>query len=177
MKLKIVPIVLAVVGSASILFGGWFVYHSVAMENPLNQALNGTPGVVGYEARIEGDKAVFQVELEKNANLREIVQEIEKKNAQVTGKRQTVIEVASDTTPALEEWWSKALFGVAQAMETRQYADIPAGLEELAENLPGLAVTTEMDQTNVYVRLTEGEHAKFIVLPRNSATLGVWTNE
>jgi hypothetical protein len=177
LKLKVIPIILAVVGSASLLFGGWFIYHSVAMENPLNQALNGSPGVVDYQAKVEGNKAVFQVNLSSQANLREIVHEINAKNTEVAGKRTTDIQVTSNTSPMLEEWWASALFGVAQAMETSKYGDIPLTLEAKAKDIPGLAVQTEMDDTNVYVRLTEGEHVKFVILPRSASKMGVWPNE
>lgn len=176
MKLKVVPIVVAVVASASLLFGGWFIYHSVAMENPLNQALDGSPGVVSYDAKIDSSKTVFHVDLNAGANLREIVQLIENKNADVAGKRKAEINVTSNTTPQLEAWWSQALFDVAQAMETSRYADIPVKLNEKA-GAEGLSVKTEMDDANVYVSLTEGEHSKFVILPRSPAKMGVWPNE
>ncbi|MNC79580.1 hypothetical protein D3C75_1320970 [compost metagenome] len=60
-------------------------------------------------------------------------------------------------------------------METRRYADIPAALNAKAGQLQGLSVQTEMDDDNVYVRLTEGEHVKFVILPRTAAKMGVWS--
>jgi hypothetical protein len=177
LNLKLTPIILAVVGSSAILFGGWFVYHSVAMENPLNEALNGTPGVESSEASIGGDKVVFDLKLNSQAQLREIVHELEKKNSDVAGNRDLELRVQSNSSPALEEWWSRALFDVAQAMETSQYANIPASLEQKSGQLTGLKVQSEMDEKNVYIQLTEGEHVKFVILPRNPAKMGVWPNE
>jgi hypothetical protein len=177
LKLKPVPIVLAIVLSGSLLFGGWFAYHSVAMENPLNQTLAGAPGVESSEVKLTDDKTVFHVKLGIEANVREIVHEIQKKNAEVAGKRAAEIRVTSNTSPELDAWWAGTLFGVAQAMETSQYAQIPVTLEQKAGELAGLTVQTEMDDSNVYVRLTEGEHVKFIILPRNPARMGVWSND
>lgn len=178
MKLKLIPIIAAVVGSSAILFGGWFVYHSVAMENPLSEVLNGSPGVERSEAQIDGNKIVFDLSLNKQAHLREIVHDIQSESEAVAGGREITIDIDdSNSSPALEEWWSRALFDVAQAMETSQYAQIPASLEQKSAELEGLAVQTEMDDKNVYVRLTEGEHVKFIILPRNAPKMGVWTNE
>jgi hypothetical protein len=31
-----------------------------------------------------------------------------------------------------------------------------------------------MDETNVYVRLTDGVNSKYIILPRTPAQMGVW---
>lgn len=177
MKLKTMPILVAAIASAAVLFGGWFIYHSVALESPLNHALNETEGVVDYKASISGEKTVFDVKLDNQANIREIVHKISQKNDEVTGSRVPEIKVSSNSSTELDEWWSKALFDVAQAMETRRYADIPAALEAKAGQIQGLAVQTEMDDDNVYVRLTEGEHVKFVILPRNAAKMGVWSND
>lgn len=175
MKLKATPIFIAFVASAAVLFGGWFIYHSVALESPLNHALKETAGVVDYKASISGQKTVFNVQLDNQANIREIVHKISQKNDEVAGDRVPEIKVTSNTSPQLEDWWSTALFDVAQAMETRRYADIPAALDAKASQLQGLSVQTEMDDDNVYVRLTEGEHVKFVILPRTAAKMGVWS--
>ncbi|MDF2935699.1 MAG: hypothetical protein K0Q90_1072, partial [Paenibacillaceae bacterium] len=119
----------------------------------------------------------FQVQLDNQANIREIVHKINQKNNEVAGNRMPEIKVSSNTSPELEEWWSTALFDVAQAMETKRYADIPAALEAKVGQLQGLTVQTEMDDSNVYVRLTEGEHVKFVILPRSASKMGVWSND
>jgi hypothetical protein len=175
LKLKVTPILIAVVASAAVLFGGWFIYHSVALESPLNHALNETAGVVDYKASISGAKTVFNIQLDNQANIREIVHKISQKNDEVAGDRVPEIKVTSNTSPQLEDWWSTALFDVAQAMETRRYADIPVALNAKADQIQGLSVQTEMDDDNVYVRLTEGEHVKFVILPRTAAKMGVWS--
>lgn len=177
MKLRLLPILLALVGSSALLFGGWFVYHSQAMEDPLNHLLDQTPGVENVKANISNQKATVNLKLGSQANLREIVHNIAKDGSSIIGTRSLDIKVESNTTPALEEWWSRALFDVAQAMETSQYAVIPTSLTEKAGQLEGLKVDTEMDEKNVYVRLTDGEHSKYVILPRNPGKLGVWPNE
>lgn len=177
LKLRLLPILIAVLGSSAILFGGWFAYRSIAMENPMSRLLTGVPGVEKSEASIGSQKAVFTLKLNEQANLREIIQKINRDGASVIGKRELDVQVDSNTSPRLEEWWSRALFDVAQAMETKQYAKIPATLEEKAGEIPGLQVVTEMDENNVYVRLTDEEHSKYVILPRNPGKLGVWPHE
>ncbi|MNP76568.1 hypothetical protein D3C76_1738270 [compost metagenome] len=67
------------------------------------------------------------------------------------------------------------MFPVAEAMENRRYTQIVEKLHELGLHT-NVQVTTEMDETNVYVGLTDGEGSKFIILPREAPTLGVWSN-
>lgn len=178
MKLRLVPILLAFIGSSAIFFGGWFIYHSVAMENPLNSLLPGTAGVEKAETDIGNTKVVFDLKLTPEANLREIIAKIKKDSASIIGDRELEIHVDnSGSAPELEAWWSSVLFDVAQAMETKHYAEIPLTLQEKAGQVPGLNVQTEMDDVNVYVRLTMGEQGKFIILPRTPAKMGVPSNE
>ena len=40
MKLRLLPVVLSVIISAGVLFGGWFAYTSFAMENPLSDIIS-----------------------------------------------------------------------------------------------------------------------------------------
>lgn len=68
------------------------------------------------------------------------------------------------------------MFDVAQAMETKQYTQIPKTLQARALDSEGLKVATEMDDKYVYISLTDGDKSKYLMLPRTSAKMGVWTN-
>jgi hypothetical protein len=64
-------------------------------------------------------------------------------------------------------------------MESRKYTLIPAELDRLKEQnseYKDVIATTEIDDNNVYVSLSNGKESKFIILPRKPATLGVWNN-
>lgn len=62
-------------------------------------------------------------------------------------------------------------------MENKRYGDIPELLEQEQSSLPGMTFHTEMDQSDVYVKLVHGEYAKFIRLPRQPAILEVQGDE
>jgi hypothetical protein len=71
------------------------------------------------------------------------------------------------------------MFSVAEAMESRKYTLIPAkldGLKEQYSQYQNVIATTEIDDSNVYVSLSNGKDSKFIILPRTAGTLGAWTN-
>lgn len=176
MKLRLLPVVLSVIISAGVLFGGWFAYTSFAMENPLSDIIGKVPGVTSSTMKLEKDRVDIEVNLQADANLRTVVERINKDGASIIGKRTVNIQVKDNPSEKLNEWWSKALFEVAQAMETRHYADIPTTLQKYAADMPSMKVESEMDQTYVYIRLTDGDATKFIMLPR-STQIGVWPNE
>jgi hypothetical protein len=178
MKLRLLPVILSVVVSASVLFGGYFAYQSVAMENPLQNVVTSIPGVELVQMNLSGTKAELELKLASDTSLRDVYQQIQKQGASVIGEKQLLITIAGDSSPRLEQWWSSALFEVAQAMETKQYADIPKSLQAKADaSGDGLAVSTEMDDKYVYVTLKDGESSKHIMLPRTPVKMGVWPNE
>ncbi len=177
MKLRLLPVVVSVVVSSVVLFGGWFAYSSLAMENPLSDIINQASGVEQSKIDLTADRVHIELKLQPNADLREIIHKISTEGASIIGKRELKVEVTGESTPALEDWWSKALFDVAQAMETKHYSDIPVSLNNRASELSGLKVETEMDNKYVYIRLTEGDKSKFVMLPRVPAQIGVWPNE
>jgi hypothetical protein len=177
MKLRLIPMIISLAVSSVVLFGGWFLYDSVAMENPLNRLVNETQGVKQADVRVDKDRVLFRIVLDSEASLRNIYGSLKKEGAEIAGNRDIQIQVTNEEIPQLEAWWSKALFPIAEAMEKKQYGEIPTILNQLSENDPAMTVVSEIDESNVYVRISDGTNSKFIVLPRLAAKLGVWPNE
>jgi len=177
MKLRLLPVIISISVSAVLLFGGWFVYQSVAMENPLAEAVESMPGVQLVHTSIMNTETELEVKLQPGTSLREVYSHIQIEGKQALGKRELKLKVANDTSPQIEQWWSSALFDVAQAMETKKYAEIPVKLEARAASTNGLKVSTEMDDKYVYITLSEGDYYKYVMLPRKPAVMGVWSNE
>ncbi|OCT12803.1 hypothetical protein A8709_33410 [Paenibacillus pectinilyticus] len=176
MKLRLLPVILSVIISAGVLFGGWFAYTSFAMENPLSNKISAVAGVTNSTMKLSSSQVDIELTLKPDANLRNVVEQIKQDGASIIGKRTVNITVKNSSSPQLDQWWSKALFEVAQAMETKHYANIPTTLEKYAADIPNMKVDSEMDEQNVYIRLTDGDATKFIMLPRISQ-IGVWPNE
>lgn len=177
MKLRLFPIMISLAVSSVLLFGGWYVYDSVAMQNPMSELVSGTPGVIESKVDVSGDRVTVDVRLRPDASLREVHRHIAENGASMIGTRQLDVRVNGDSTSDLDAWWSRTLFDMAQAMETKQYGQIPDILQRMAAAHPGITAESEMDGSNVYVRITDGTHSKFVTLPRTPARMGVWPNE
>jgi hypothetical protein len=175
MKLRFIPILITVAASSALLFGGWYFYQSTVVENPIKDVILGVQGVNQVSTNINNSQVSIDLKLNKDADLRNLYSTISKEGASLLSTRKLKLNLDSQTSPELEQWWSTALFDVAQAMDTKHYADIPQVLNAKVSEIPGLKVMTEMDETNVYVRLTDGEHSKYIILPRTPAQMGVWS--
>lgn len=179
MKLRLVPVLITSVLSATLLFGGFFVYRHFAVQEPLQKIVSQYDGVNNSHISINRNEVTLKLDLAPGTKLRELVQYVSEEGKSVIDGRSLKLDVEQKSSKLLDEYWDKAMFSVAEAMESRKYTLIPTQLDRLKERYPqykDVIATTEIDDTNVYVSLSSGEDSKFIILPRKPATLGVWSN-
>lgn len=176
-NIRPMPLVLSLIITSVLLFGGWFAYNSLALQKPFDQILSELPGVELAESRVLRDEVIIEMRLTQEANLREIMQQIKSEGEFVINGRDLQVKITNDSSQALDRWWSMAMFDIAQAMEAKQYSMIPKTLADRQEQLAGLQVNTEMDDTYVYIQLTHEQDSKFIMLPRIAQQLEVWQHE
>lgn len=175
-KLRIVPLVTTVAISAVVLFGGWFAYSQFAVQAPLKKLVTQYDGVKNVQFDITQKQVDLKLDLDPKTDLSGLVQHLTVDGKSLLGSRKLKLTVVDHSSKTLDEWWSKALFPVAEAMDNKKYTEIPATLEKLKEGSPNLTVNSAMDSDNIYVTLTDGKASKFIVLPRVPGQLGVWNN-
>ncbi|GAB6930005.1 hypothetical protein JCM10914A_39880 [Paenibacillus sp. JCM 10914] len=176
MKLRIVPIVLTVVISASVLFGGWFIYRHMVLQNPLANVVSQYEGVKSSHIDIKQDTVTLKLDLEPNTNLQGLVQHIKEEGKAVIGQRELKFVVEDHSSEALDLWWEQAMLSVAEAMDTKRYTNIQSSLEQLAGESSNLTARATIDDTNVYVSLSDGKSGKFIILPRQPGKMEVWNH-
>lgn len=176
MKLRIVPIALTVVISSIVLFGGWFLYQKMAVQSPLNKIVSTYEGVKSAHIDIKQDTVKLKLDLEPETNLQGLVQKIQQEGKSVIGSKELKIEVEDRSSEELNDWWERAMLSVAEAMDNKQYTGIQTSLEQLAKASPHLKANASIDDINVYINLTDGKTAKFIILPRQGGQMGVWNH-
>lgn len=175
-QIRIVPVMLTALLSGAVLFGGWFGYRHYMVEKPLAVTFSGIEGASASDPVVTDDRVTVEITLDGTASLAEVYRNILEQSGGALGGRELDLVIRQERNEKLEEIWSSALFAVAQAMETRRYADIPETARRLEAAHPGLAVETEMDDRNVYITMMLESAVKYVVLPRQPAVLGVWPN-
>ncbi|OUM96747.1 MAG: hypothetical protein A9Z00_03970 [Thermobacillus sp. ZCTH02-B1] len=173
-SIRMVPVLLSALVSGALLFGGWFVYRHYAVEQPLAVTFSDIEGAEASNPVVTDDRVTVEIKLDGTASLAEVHRNIRERAADVLGGRKLELVIRQERNEKLETIWSSALFAIAQAMETRRYADIPETLAGLEAVHPGLEAKAEMDESNVYITLKLEEAVKYVVLPRQPAVLGVW---
>ncbi|WP_276351544.1 hypothetical protein [Cohnella caldifontis] len=175
MKIKVVPLLATAVVTAGLLFGGWTFYRQYAVEKPLDRVAESLAGVTSAQTDMTSGEVTVDLKLTPDADLADIYRKL-KDNGAVSGKKLELNVQSDASNGTLEKAWSYSLFDVAESMETHRYTGIRTAMDQLSARFPGVKAYTDMDDDNVYIRLVDGKAAKFVVLPRESATMGVWPN-
>jgi len=176
-KIRPLPILISGIIAAVVLFGGWFAYRNFAVDSPLSSLIAALPAVEQGNAKISGSELQVDVNVKRDADLQAIADRIYKEAPGIAGADKVVrLSMNGQSTETLDRWWRETLFDIAQAMDTKQYAQIPAALEKHAASLTGLTYETAMDAHNVYIKLEYDNGYKAIVLPRTPDRLEVWPN-
>jgi hypothetical protein len=165
--------------SAALLFGGWYSYRQFAVQEPLQKIVSSYEGVNDSHITINRNQVTLKLDLAPGTKLRELVQYVNTEGKSAINGRSLKLDVDQHSSALLDEYWDKAMFSVAEAMESRKYTLIPAeldGLKEQFSQYKEVTATTEIDDNNVYVSLSVGKESKFIILPRVPAAMGVWNN-
>lgn len=175
MKLRIVPFVLSAAATALLLFGGWMLYKQFAVVSPFEKSIGQVEGVASANApTIDEDRVSVKVTLTPDANLKKVYESIAKEGKDAIGSRELTLDIANAAPSAqLEKVWSSVLFDVAEAMEKKNYSDIPNALEKATASNKAIQYVTELDDNNVYITLKDGSSTKYVVLPRTPAMLEV----
>lgn len=176
MKLRIFPIAATVVVSALLLFGGWYVYRQMALQSPLDAIVKQYDGVNSAHFDVNRNSITLKLDLRPDTDLGALIQHVKENGKTLIGGKTLNIDVQDHSSTALDKWWSQALFPVAEAMENKKYTEITATLDKLNKQTPDIKATAEMDDTNVYISITDGKASKFVILPRTAEKLGVWNN-
>ncbi|XEC92706.1 hypothetical protein AB6A23_15010 [Paenibacillus tarimensis] len=176
MKIKWVPAILAVIAASGLLFGSWYGYKYIVLEQPFEKIVNQLDGIKAAKPVFENNRVTVELQLADGAEIRDIYRQMRTEGASVIGNRELQLVIRESSNDHLDRLWSSMLFEVAQAMETREYSNIPEAMKKLEQENEGLKVVTEMDDINVYITMNDGKSTKYIVLPRIPLKLGVWPN-
>jgi hypothetical protein len=173
MRLRLIPILITMSVTTTILFGSWFSFQHWGVSKPIESKVESLQGVEYLEYELKENEFILFIDVAPEVRLREINEVLEKKLYDILDGRNLAIRVNDNSSSQLDRWWGEHLFQVAEAMDLRKYASIPKDLKEISDDFNNAKAIVEIDEVNVYVQLYEGDHYKFIVLPRETR-MGVW---
>jgi len=170
------PVLLAFLVTAGLLFGGYFVYQAYAVQQPMESGIAGVEGVSAVSLETERGLVTIRLRLRPEADLMRVYRQVETLAAGRAGGRNIAVVVETEAGGDLEAVWQEMLFDLAEAMENRRYGDIPGLMEAAERRHPGLSAEAAMDESRVYVTLRLDGAAMHKALPLAGGRLEAWAN-
>ena len=87
MKLRLIPILISIIISTVVLFGGWFSYRSYAMETPLTKKVEQIAGVRQAHFEFTNKNVIVTLKLKSEANIRTVYDDTVKLSDSSIGSR------------------------------------------------------------------------------------------
>jgi hypothetical protein len=167
-RIRIVPMLVALVVVLSALFGGWEMYSRFGLAKPLKEQLGADQKIASVETIVNGPQREVRVALKKVDDLQSTYEHIEEVVLEAMGPR-VVIDLQDTRDEKL-----KAEFRQIQPILYAGIAkgEFPAMIEgaknALAKN--GVQAEISMNDRYVFVKIEQGEHFLYEVLPYKTVT-------
>lgn len=158
------PIMFSLVSSLIILFGGWYTYQQFYVQKPVEDFIASKQNVVLKHLEINNNQVEIDVDFKDPTtyanDYKDIYDFIHERNL---GK--TVTIHLPNQGDGLKKLWDQQYFGLAQALELKEYGQIPKIVEDMKKNGKLDQSVARMDDQNIYLYMQEGKDRLYAVLP------------
>jgi hypothetical protein len=161
-RIRLVPLIVTAIVTLAVLFGGYQAYQRFNMIDPLEAQLKTVDGVENVQVQA-GNPIVVRIELGPVKDLQTTYHEVSHTVTQVVGSEGDVVLVdhANATlNEAYETLQPYLLEGVAKG----NYTEMMSAVQGKAQKM-GINARITMDEHNIYVQLSQGDHYLYHVLP------------
>lgn len=165
MQLRKVPIFVSMLTTIALLFGGWFLYQKVNVEEPIRTQVGQLASFSLNELKVEKEQIEINLTVKKPDTLPEDYAKLMKTISKIApGKHVDITFTNQDDQ--LKQVWASGLFAFTEALDLHQYSKIPALIEEIkATNRLDFA-QSHMDEERIYVYLKRGKSEYFVIVPK-----------
>lgn len=165
MQLRKVPIITSLLVTMALLFGGWFLYQKVEIEEPIRTEISGMKSATLADLQMNKEQLLIKLTVTNPDKFPEEYMELQNHiEQQINNKKVTVVLTNQDD--ALKQVWMDGTFALTEALELRQYSKVPqiVGDWKLKNHLD--KASTAMDHNNIYVFLKRGADEYYTIVPR-----------
>ncbi|WP_019122405.1 hypothetical protein [Brevibacillus massiliensis] len=167
MSVRKVPVVLSLLATLALLFGGWFIYQKTAIEEPIRTEVNQMTSAKLADLLVDKERIEMNLTITKPDQFAGEYAQLLAAIKPISAGKQVEIHLTNQD-PELKQIWSNGIFDITEAMDLHQYSRIPAILNKWKDaNHLDLAASS-MDDTNVYIYLQRGSKQYYAILPRLS---------
>lgn len=165
--MKTVPVVISLILSVVVLFGGYVIYQEQFVKKPIEEYIAALDGVQLEEIRVDKSSIYLDVAFrDADAFLESYGKMGSELQTMNRGREVHIILPASDEK--MERIWQEGYFYLVEVIENQQYSQIPAVLKSWKEQYDLTGAGARMDENNVMIVLSKGDAMFYQVLPRHA---------
>lgn len=165
-QMKKSAIGLSLVATLALLFGGWFLYQKMEIEEPIRAEIGQMQSATLGNLEINKDKIQIDVTVTKPdafpAEYRNLLTETKK----IAGEKEVVIDIDNQST-TMHDIWQSGQFVFTEAVELHEYSRIPALMEQWKKGNQLDQASASMDDKNIYVYMKKGTEDFYTIIPRS----------
>jgi hypothetical protein len=167
MQVRKGTIVLSLMATLTLLFGGWFMYQKVQIEKPILTEIGQMQSAELTKLEVGKDRIHIDLKVTNPEPFPQEYQQLKRMLAERVGNKPVEIEI-DNKAKALEEIWTNGVFAFTEAVDLHQYSRIPQIIGQWKEAYSLDEVLTQMDEENIYVYLKRGSEDFYAIVPRSS---------
>ncbi|SDX18807.1 hypothetical protein SAMN05444487_111137 [Marininema mesophilum] len=165
----------SLVVSLLLLFGGFFVYQKLQIENPMEETLAKTSHIQKYMLDASPNEITVRLIPSRDFSLSKDYIPLRKKLSKFTRGRELSILIKHQSEGELLESWNRINFGIQEGIALKRYTKIPQTVSKEAK-ASQINAKVFMDKSHVYIELKKDNQRLYRVLPLNKQESGVKDN-
>lgn len=167
MNIRYPIVVIVLVVSLLLFFGGWSVYQQFEVRKPLKFEISKMENVELNSIEFNKQQMVVNVSLSEVKELDQTYRKIyDIANNYNNRNKEIRIQIAEEQDPRLHNIWDEAQFTIHESIATHAYSKIPSFFEQIKISNPEIEYKISMDELFVYITIYNGSKEMYAVVPR-----------
>ncbi|MEW9669809.1 hypothetical protein [Ammoniphilus sp. 3BR4] len=164
MNVRAMPVMLSLIFTLFLLFGGWFAYQQFYVQQPIEAFIKQKQHITLHDMRIDNNQVNLYLDFSQPDDFVDDYKEIQEFVASKAPNKDVFIHL-SKHGENMKDLWEEEYFGLAEAIQKQEYSRIPEMIEEMGKKRQLEKTVARMDDQNVYVFLQSGTDHLYAVLP------------
>lgn len=164
-EIKPVQVLLVLLVTLALLFGGQYLYRHYTYDQPLVEQLTAIEGVSDYQVVSENGVRRVMVEMRQVNNLQDTYLEVADTVERIYGNAPEIV-VKDNANEKLEAVWYQSQFAIYQGISSGEFVEMNRQLKAVTSAQTEVELKVFVDADHVYFQTTDGQRALYRVIDR-----------
>lgn len=166
MQVRKVPIISSLLITLALLFGGWYLFQKVEIEEPVRTKIAQMDSATLADLQVTKEQMLIKLTVTNPDAFPEEYTSLEQEINRIVNNKQVTVELTNQNEE-LKKVWNEGTFALTEALELHQYSKLPALVNEWKVKNQLDTALTSMDKSNIYIFLKRGSEEFYTIVPRD----------